>query len=111
MPPTNPQSISVRNQHFGVILILLFVSLLFVGIGIFLWSRESPPPPPPPLRPTAEMNNEPESTTAEAQADALLVLSTSNELNTIVADIEGTATSSLLSEFTAIEAELSESAR
>lgn len=110
MPPATP-SISVRDKHFGIILVLLFIALILVGLGLFLWSRKSPPPQPPTTRPTAEMNNEPESTTAEAQADALLVLSNSSELNTIVADIEGTDTTALETEFTAIEAELKSNER
>lgn len=82
-----------------------------IALAWYLWFRTIPDPPAPPLRPTPAMNNEPESTTAEAQADALLVLSTSNELTTIVADIAGTDTSALETEFTAIEAELTTSTR
>lgn len=110
MPPS-PSPISVQNKHFGIIIALLAAALVLIALAWYLWFRAIPEPAPAPIRPTAAMNNEPESTTAEAQADALLVLSTSNELNTIIADLAGTDTTALESEFTAIEAELTAQTR
>jgi hypothetical protein len=57
-------------------------------------------------RPTAEENNEPESTTAEARTDALDVVSTSDEIGAIEADVLSTNLDELDAELTAIDAEL-----
>ncbi|MEN9920779.1 MAG: hypothetical protein RL538_672 [Candidatus Parcubacteria bacterium] len=98
---------SVTN---GPILILLVALLLAVLGGMFYWfsmlGKDSPVIVPTVLRPTAEQNNEPESTTAEAQAEAYGVVSTSDEVPAIEADIEGTNLDSLDAELDAIEAEL-----
>ena len=55
---------------------------------------------------TAEENNEPESTTADAQVQALETVSTSNEIEAIEADIESTDLDELDAELEAIDAEL-----
>jgi hypothetical protein len=57
-------------------------------------------------RPTAEENNEPESTTAEARTDLMGVVSTSDELDAIEADAKSTNLEDLTSEITPIETEL-----
>ena len=57
-------------------------------------------------RPTAEMNNEPESTTAEARTGATDVVSTSDELDALQADIESTSFDDIDDGFTAIENEI-----
>jgi len=98
---------SVTN---GPILMLLVALLLAVLGGMFYWfsmlGKDSPIITPTVLRPTKEQNNEPESTTAEAQAEAYGVVSTSDEVPAIEADIEGTNLDSLDAELDAIEAEL-----
>lgn len=98
---------SVTN---GPILILLVALLLAVLGSMFYWftmlGKDSPVISPTVLRPTKEQNNEPESTTAEAQAEAYGVVSTSDEVPAIEADIEGTNLDSLDAELDAIEAEL-----
>ena len=58
-------------------------------------------------RPTNEQNDEPESTTAEARTGLLDVVSTSDELSAISADISSTNLDDLENEVPAIEAELS----
>jgi hypothetical protein len=98
---------SVTN---GPILILLIALLLAVLGGMFYWftmlGKDGVVISPTSLRPTAEQNNEPESTTAEAHAEAYGVVSTSDEIPAIEADVEGTNLDSLDSELDAIEAEL-----
>lgn len=97
-------------SHFGLIIGLLIVILTMILIGLYVWSQMmvSAPVNPPitPERPTAEENNEPESTTAEAQTEVLEVVSTSDEISLIEADLEATDLDSLDTELNAIEAEL-----
>lgn len=110
--PTQPAPHSDQNTHpSGVFIGLAVVALVAIGVGLFLWYRagEAIVPPPPPTRPTAEMNNEPESTTAKAQVESLGALSTSDELSAIEADIESTDLSSLETELLQIETELTTS--
>ena len=103
-PVLEPESIAN-----GPILLLLIVLLLAILGGMYRWfvilEREIPTFPSS-LRPTAALNNEPESTTAEAQVEAYGVVSTSDEIPAIEADIEGTNLDSLEGELDAIEAEL-----
>ncbi len=103
--PTEPES--VTN---GPILVLLVVLLLSVLGGMYYWSTvlrtNTPVISSSNLRPSAIQNNEPESTTAEAQAEAMGVVSTSDEIPAIEADVESTNLDSLDSELNAIEAEL-----
>ena len=97
---------SVAN---GPILVLLVVLLLAVLGGMYYWFtvlQTNTPVISPSLRPTAEQNNEPESTTAEAQTETMGVVSTSDEIPAIEADIESTNLDSLEAELDAIEAEL-----
>ncbi len=100
--PTNASLVS------GPILILLFAILLALLGGIYYWYTilMSEPIIAPATRPTAEMNNEPESTTAEARTGATDVVSTSDELDAIQADIESTRFEDIDDGFTAVENEL-----
>ncbi len=100
--PTNASLVS------GPILILLFAILLALLGGIYYWYTilMSQPIVAPATRPTAEMNNEPESTTAEARTGATDVVSTSDELDAIQADIESTRFDDIDDGFTAVENEL-----
>lgn len=93
----------------GPILVLLVVLLIAILAGMYRWFvllDNNTPIIPAGLRPTAEQNNEPESTTAEARAEAMGVVSSSDEIPAIEADIESTDLDSLESELDAIEAEL-----
>ncbi len=94
-----------RGPLFGVIIGLLFVALVLVLGGLMFWNYLLTPTPltidPP--SPDTGMNQEPESTTAQAQADAAITLSTSNELPAIEADLLSTDLSSLETELTAID--------
>jgi flagellar basal body-associated protein FliL len=91
------------------IIILLFLILVAILGGFYYWytivmsqqvTSEAT------VRPTAEQNNEPESTTAEARTGLMDVVSTSDELDAIAADAQSTNLEDLVTETTAIEAEL-----
>jgi hypothetical protein len=105
-----PTTLSEPQHHKGLVIIILIGALLLLLIGLFLWYKASQlptaVPPPAPLRPTAEMNNEPESTTAEAEVESFGAMSTSDELDAIEADLESTNLDSLESELIQIETEL-----
>jgi uncharacterized Zn finger protein len=58
------------------------------------------------LRPTAEMNKEPETTTATAQVEAFNTMSTSDEISSIEADLDSTNLVNLEIEMQQIDAEL-----
>ncbi|MEM9336994.1 MAG: hypothetical protein AAGA35_04020 [Patescibacteria group bacterium] len=107
--PETEEKISDKSP-FGIVIVVLVVLLLAILAGLYFWysSLVNQPVavPAPTERPTAEENNEPESTTAEAQADTLNVVSTSDELQAIEADIESTDLDSLDAELEAIDAEL-----
>lgn len=96
----------------GPVILLLGVLLLAVLIGLVWWfmnltgNQAVNTAPTPIQRPTAAENNEPESTTAEAQTDNLGVVSSSDEIAAIEADIEATDIEALDAELGAIEAEL-----
>lgn len=96
----------------GPLLAVLAVLLVVILGGMYLWlvSMNAPEPQPTPApaveRPTPEENNEPESTTAEAQTESLQTVSTSDEIEAIEADLEATDLESLDAELEAIEAEL-----
>ncbi len=90
------------------LLIILFIILMLVFGGIYYWyTMTIPGQDLLPARPTDAMNNEPESTTAEARTATADVLSTSNELDAIEADISSTQFIDLESALAGIESELS----
>jgi len=100
-----------QTTHLGIILGVLIVLLVLILGGLYLWGTTLTTTPdvqiaPVAERPTAEENNEPESTTADAQVQALETVSTSNEIEAIEADIESTDLDELDAELEAIDAEL-----
>jgi hypothetical protein len=99
-----------HSSHLGIILGILIVVLMLMLGGLYMWGQyignEQTLPAPEQQRPTAEENNEPESTNAEAEVETMTALSTSDEIDAIDADIEGTSVDSLDSNIPAIEAEL-----
>ena len=99
-----------KSAVSGPLLFSLVVLLLVILGGMYYWFSvmQTPEPAPAPVveRPTAEENNEPESTTAEAQADTMLTTSPSDEIDAIESDIEATDLDSLDAELEAIDAEL-----
>jgi len=93
----------------GPIILLLFIILVVILGGLYYWYsivKSIPIIQPTNNRPTAEQNNEPESTNAEAQTQALDVVSTSDELDTIEADVSSTNLDNLDAELNALDAEL-----
>lgn len=103
------QPVHTESIANGPILVLLIVLLLAILGGMYRWFvllDNDVPVIPAGLRPSALENNEPESTSAEARAEAMGVVSNSNEIPAIEADIESTDLDSLESELNAIEAEL-----
>ncbi len=92
------------------ILLILTILLVIILGGMYYWfntmNTEAPVVMPVAERPTAEQNNEPESTTAEAQVETMQAVSTSDELTAIEADLEATNLDSLDAELEAIDAEL-----
>lgn len=93
----------------GIIIAILALLLIFILGGMYYWFSQLTAQnaiPVEPERPTAEENNEPESTTAEAAVETQGALSTSDEIAAIEADIAATDLDSLDAELTAIDAEL-----
>jgi hypothetical protein len=103
---TRPESSSVVN---GPLLGTLAVLLVLILGGMYYWfaSLNTPAPVAPVAeRPTAEQNNEPESTTAEAQTETTQAVSTSDEVSAIEADLEATNLDSMDAEVKAIDAQM-----
>lgn len=105
-PPTKEDS----NAVSGLVIAVLAILLIAILGGMYVWfsqlTNEVAAPAPAVERPTAEENNEPESTTAEAAVATQGALSTSDEIAAIEADIEATDLDGLDAELTAIDAEL-----
>jgi len=103
---------SEKTTRLGIILGVLIVLLVLILGGLYLWgatmmdTNMMNDEQPLMERPTAAQNNEPESTTADAQVQALETVSTSNDINAIEADINSTNLDSLDTELNAIDAEL-----
>lgn len=98
-----------RNRYAPMILGTLIFVLLLVLAGLYYWHdliTRTPIVISTSNRPTAAENQEPESTTARADTDALEVLSTSDEIPALEADIEGTNLETLERELNTIDAEL-----
>lgn len=113
--PENHDSVPDQVEKNGVItgplLTILALLLILVFGGLYYWSTTftTPESPPAPTveRPTAEENDEPESTTAEAQTEMIeAALSSSDEISAIEADLEATDLISMEAEMNALEAEL-----
>lgn len=97
------------KKFVAPIIIILFIILGFILGGLYYWYSVSTKPVVidlNPTRPTLETNKEPETRTATAQVDSLTVMSTSDELSAIEADLLSTDLDSLEMEINQIEAEL-----
>ncbi len=109
---TSPASVE-KSRFAPFILGGLIVLLSLILVGLYFWYdliTRTPVVPSVSARPTAEQNQEPESTTARAQTQALEVMSISDELEAIEADLEGTNLETLEAELNAINAELNAAA-
>lgn len=109
---TNTQEMHVEDTSVvnAPLLITLTIVLLVLLGGMYYWfgtlENEEISVQPTIERPTVEENNEPESTTAEAQTETIQTTSTSDEISAIEADVEATNLDSLDAELNAIDAEL-----
>jgi flagellar basal body-associated protein FliL len=102
------EDITIKDSK-GAFIIILVVALLVILVGLFFWYKSTQTllaPVDTPLRPTAEMNQEPETTTATAQVESFGALSTSDEIGAIEADLESTDLTNLEIELQQIDAEL-----
>jgi hypothetical protein len=100
---------STISKRQGPVIIFLVIALAIILVGLFFWYQAMNKPVPVvevPTRPTYETNQEPESPTAEAQVDSFTVMSTSDELGAIEADLESTNLDTLETELTQIDEEL-----
>ena len=91
------------------VLVFLFIFLSLILAGLIYWyqlATQLPLLEPAPTRPTAEMNQEPETTNAVAEVESLDVMSTSDEIPAIEADLESTDLNNLETELLQIETEL-----
>jgi cytoskeletal protein RodZ len=106
----NTEPAKDKSSVLGAVLVGLIVVLVVILGGLYLWgatlrNQTEVPTFDIPSRPTPAENNEPESTNAEADVQALETVSTSNEIEAIEADIESTNLDQLDAELNAIEAE------
>lgn len=90
-------------QVVGVLIVLM---ALVLAAGVWWHSATPTEDVSLPTRPSASRNQEPESTRARAQTDALRTMSTSHEIDAIRSDLESTNIDSLLRDLDAIETEL-----
>jgi hypothetical protein len=113
---TSENIIEEHHSYFGVILSILIMVLMGILAGLYLWSeniiknKTTTTNITPIARPTAQNNNEPESTNAEAQVETLGAMSTSDEIDAIEADADSTPFNSEVfdAELEVIEAELAQ---
>lgn len=106
----HPESANSVAGHFSLIVFFLVIMLIGVLGGLVWWitfdTTLAPSPTPVTERPSAAENNEPESTTAEAQAEMMRAVSPSDDMSAIEADLESTELDALEADMQAIEAEL-----
>lgn len=90
------------------IIILLFLILVAILAGLYYWYVlvTKPEMIDTLLRPTIEQNNEPESTTAEARTGTTDVVSTSDEIDALKADLDSTQFEDIDTLVAPIESEL-----
>jgi len=107
--PTQSKPVAEQSPvGFRIFLIALIVVLVCILAGLLAWlfllQQPLTTPTPSPVRPTAEQNNEPESSTAEAAVTTLEAMSPSTEIDAIATDLEGTTIVDLEPLFVDIEA-------
>ncbi len=100
------EALSVRTHKVATIGLFTLLAALLIGLYFWITAEKQIPTAPIPSRPTYETNREPESTTARAQVESLGILSTSDELTAIEADLESTALDNLDSDLVQINQEL-----
>lgn len=115
-PHIDPRDLKMPGEIFDdsqphtarwLLIALVFVlAAILIGLIVWMLSMQSQPAPvtPSATRPSAEENNEPESTTAEAAVDTLQAMSPSTEISSIEADLNATFINELDGDFADIEA-------
>lgn len=123
VPEFNDEEMHMPNNGFktmetehhgklGLILGLLILALVLILAGLYLWytnafeQATSPIQQAEPIREVPEMPNDPETANADATVQQLDTVSPSNDLDSIVADVESTNLETLDAELNAIDAEL-----
>jgi len=113
LPTMRPQSRDRNSSPLftsSTLITLLFLALGLILAGLTYWyimgSGAVAPAAPLPLRPTLETNREPETVTATAQVESFTIMSTSDEIAAIEADLESTNLESLEGELLQIDQEL-----
>lgn len=107
-----PETQAPEQFDLGPFLLLFIIAAILLLIGLYLWGSGLTDSSPntssttPVERPSRAENREPEATRANADTDALNVLSNSDQLEAIEADLAGTNLESLGQELPAIAAEL-----
>ena len=95
------------TAHLGAILGVLIVVLILILGGLYLWwaTLQTPAAPAQPtaMRPTAAQNKEPETPTAQAYVDTAKVVSPSNDVNAIAADVNSTNINGLSADMNSID--------
>ena len=97
------------RKFVAPIIVSLFIILGLILAGLYYWysiSIKQMTLDQNPTRPTLETNKEPETRTATAQVESLTVMSTSDELSAVEADLLSTDLDSLDTEINQINAEL-----
>lgn len=114
--PTERATITDADQAAkdtkGVFIFGLVAALIVILVGLVYWYINMQAPTAieeTPTRPTLETNKEPETTTATAQTESFGVMSTSDEISAIEADLESTNLDSLDTELQQIDVELESS--
>ena len=114
LPSSSPLSETddrARGTHLLIILVTAIIVVLLMLGGLFAYDTlrqrsAEPSPSPTPSRPTAAENQEPESDTARAEVDTMQALSPSDQLSSIITDLENTRIDTIDAEIPAIESEL-----
>jgi hypothetical protein len=116
MPTTDTEATKTSGSVLtGSMLAILTIVLVIVLVALYYWFTllnisNTPIVVSPSDRPTAEENNEPESTVAESEVEMLnTALSPSDELDAITADLAATNVDGLEEELEVLETELTNS--
>ncbi len=94
----------VHHAHVGPILAVLIIMLVFIFGGLYLWGGMLGTETPVPVE-TMPLNDEPETTRANVDQEILEVVSPSDELSAIDADVNSTNFGSLDSDLSTIDIE------
>ena len=108
--PLASASLSTHSYTGMILGSLVFVLMLILG-GLYLWNKQLQENAkqviaPTSARPTATLNNEPESTNAEADVETITAMSNSDEIDAIDADLGSTLIQEPTTDTNSIDAEI-----